>query len=188
ERLAVPVPPEKRVEVDLAEAVDRLDELALKRHAAHLAVGDDLQAGILLQAHSRVNRTVLDGLEGRRRQRPGSQLRTDLEQLCRTQQTANHTVVSRDHLSTSKNAVRSRPRGEAAAATTEPRARSSGSLLRACTECAPPSLGRDLAQAFPTLLRLRGGLRGALETRSGGGVGGRARGGDDRGRGDRREP
>src|SRR5215510_10807402 len=62
-------------------------------------------------------------------------------------------------------------RGEAAAATTDPRAGSSGSLLRACAERAPPSLGRDLTQAFVTLLRLRGGFRWRLESRSECGVG-----------------
>src|SRR5215472_8106212 len=60
--------------------------------------------------------------------------------------------------------LRSRPLGEAPAATIEPRAGSSGRLLRACAERAPPSLGRDLAEALVTLLRLRGGFRWRLES------------------------
>src|SRR5262249_32922608 len=42
QRLAVPVSPQKGVEIDLAEPLESFRQLALEGHAAHLSVGDDV--------------------------------------------------------------------------------------------------------------------------------------------------
>src|SRR5262249_17323143 len=44
----VPVTPEERIKIPVAESLDRLRELALKRQTTHLTVGDHSQAGVLL--------------------------------------------------------------------------------------------------------------------------------------------
>ena len=61
--VAVPVAPEERVEVPVAEALDRLRELALKRQTTHLAVGDHSETGVFLQTDRRLDSCVLHPLE-----------------------------------------------------------------------------------------------------------------------------
>ena len=61
--------PEEGVEVPVAEAVDRLDHLALEREAAHLAVRDDVEPGLGLAAERLVDGRVL-GVRGSRRDLP----------------------------------------------------------------------------------------------------------------------
>ena len=64
--IALPVAPEEGVEVELAEALDRLRHLALEREPTYLAVGENLQPRLLLRGDSPVDCGVLDALELRR--------------------------------------------------------------------------------------------------------------------------
>ena len=59
----MPLAPQERIEVPLAEAVDRLGHLALEREPAHLAVGDDVEAGLFLETERRIDGGVLDAFE-----------------------------------------------------------------------------------------------------------------------------
>ena len=68
ELVAPPSTPQERVDVPFREAVDGLGELALEREAAHLAVGEDREAGCFLQTDGVVDRRVLDALERRVRE------------------------------------------------------------------------------------------------------------------------
>ena len=89
ELVGMPLAPQERVEVPLAEALDRVEELALERQAALLPVGDDGQARCLLRGDDLVDRAVLDALEVDRRERaPVAALAGD-EQRLGTQQAAD---------------------------------------------------------------------------------------------------
>ncbi len=87
--LRVPVAPQERVEVPGCEAVDRRGQLALEREPAHLAVGHDLEAGLLLQREGPVDRPVLGTSELLGGDLPGRVESLRLEQLRRTQQAAD---------------------------------------------------------------------------------------------------
>ena len=60
ELAALPLAPEKGVQVPVAEALDRLGHLALERETPHLAVGDDVDARVLLEPKRLVDGGVLD--------------------------------------------------------------------------------------------------------------------------------
>jgi hypothetical protein len=89
--VAMPVAPQERIEIPLADALDRLRELALKRQATPLAVGDHAEADVVLQADRRINRRVLDPLE------LGQPISPRLEQLAWPEETANDISARRDH-------------------------------------------------------------------------------------------
>jgi hypothetical protein len=57
--VAMPLAPEKGVEIPVGEAVDRRGQLALKGEAPHLAVRDDVEPGLLLQGEGLVDGRVL---------------------------------------------------------------------------------------------------------------------------------
>src|SRR5262249_39234693 len=59
----LPAPPQERVEVPVAEAVDRLHHLALEGQASHLPVRDHLHPRLCLAAQRVVDRGVLGGAE-----------------------------------------------------------------------------------------------------------------------------
>ena len=61
--VAVPVAPQVGLEGDVAEAVDGVGQAALERQPAHLAVGDDVDAGGLLQLDGGVDGAVLGALQ-----------------------------------------------------------------------------------------------------------------------------
>ena len=86
----LPVAPQECVDVPVAEAVDRLDDLALERQPAHLAVGDHREAGVLLQRHAEVDGAIFDDLEGGPADAPRRQRRLRLEQRGRAQQAADN--------------------------------------------------------------------------------------------------
>ena len=73
----------------LVEALERFDEMAVERIAAHLAVGDDVEPGRLLQRDRLVHGAILDRLEGRRRQLPALELFTRGEEVLRAQEAAD---------------------------------------------------------------------------------------------------
>ena len=68
ELVAPPSTPQERVDVPSRETVDGFGELALERETAHLAVGEDGEAGSFLQTDGLVDRRVLDALERRLRE------------------------------------------------------------------------------------------------------------------------
>jgi hypothetical protein len=83
----LPLAPEERVEVPLAEALDGSRELTLKRESAHLAVGDDREACLLLELEGVVDRLVLHPLERGGRQLPLGELLLRCEQVWRAKKT-----------------------------------------------------------------------------------------------------
>jgi hypothetical protein len=93
----VPLAPEERVEIPGAEALHRGRKLALEREPAHLAVRDDVEAGVLLQRERVVDRTVLDLLERRVRERAAVEALTRLEQLRRPQKAAHDVGSGQEH-------------------------------------------------------------------------------------------
>ena len=95
--VAVPVAPEIGLERHLAEALDGVRQPALERQPAHLAVGHDLDAGLLLQRHGRVHRRILDRLELGRRHLAGLEPVPGFEQCRGPQQAADHIGVRCDH-------------------------------------------------------------------------------------------
>ena len=71
-----------RPAAELVEALERLDQVAEERVAPHLAVGDDVEPGVLLQRDGLVDGAILDALElGRRSARPASRSRAGVEQI-----------------------------------------------------------------------------------------------------------
>lgn len=82
----MPVPPEEGVEIPLAEPVDGLRHLALEGESTHLAVRDDIEPGVLLQAKRSVDRRVLDALEARELKLAAVSALARLEQLGRPEQ------------------------------------------------------------------------------------------------------
>ncbi len=95
--VAVPVAPEERVEVPVAEALDRLRELALKRQTTHLAVGDHSETGVFLQTDRRLDSCVLHPLELGRTDLTALQALSRLEKLARPEETADDVSARRDH-------------------------------------------------------------------------------------------
>ncbi len=59
ELAALPLPPQERVEIPLAEPLDRLGHLALEREPAHLAIRDDGHPRLLLEPERGVDGRVL---------------------------------------------------------------------------------------------------------------------------------
>ena len=95
--LRVPLAPEKRVEVPLAEAIHGGRHLALEGEPAHLAVGDHVETGVRLQREGRVDGAVLDRLELRAGEAAGRQALLRLQQLGRPEQAADHVGSSFEH-------------------------------------------------------------------------------------------
>ena len=87
--VALPVAPEKRVEIPLAEALDRLGHLALERQTPHLAVRHDIETRIRLESESVVDGCVLDLLELGRAQLAARELLARGEQPWRSEEAAN---------------------------------------------------------------------------------------------------
>lgn len=61
--VALPVAPQEGIDVPLAKALHGLGQLALERQAAHLAVGEHVEAGVVLQGHGPIHGAVFGGLE-----------------------------------------------------------------------------------------------------------------------------
>jgi hypothetical protein len=87
--LASPFAPEERVEVPLAEPVDRGGHLRLERETAHLTVREDVKPDLLLEPEGLVDRPVLDPLELRGRQRAAFEPFPRREQVRRTEEAAD---------------------------------------------------------------------------------------------------
>src|SRR5207244_3033556 len=87
--VALPLAPEEGVEVPVGEALDRGRQLALKRESAHLAVGDDRKACLLLELEGVVYRLVLHPLECGGRQLAVGELLLRREQVGRAKKTAD---------------------------------------------------------------------------------------------------
>ena len=58
--IAMPITPEERVDIELAEPLDRFGHLALEGEPAHLSVGNDLKPCCFLQGDGIVDRLVSD--------------------------------------------------------------------------------------------------------------------------------
>ena len=114
ELVRLPLAPEKGVQVPFAEPVDCLGQLALEREPAHLAVRDDVEPGLLLEAERRVDGCVLHALELGRRQLTGLPLLARFQQLGRPEQAADDVAASREHAATLDQAVSSTERARAA--------------------------------------------------------------------------
>jgi hypothetical protein len=95
--VAVPVAPEQRVEVPVAEALDHLRELALKRQTTHLTVGDHSETGVFLQTDRRLDSCVLHPLELGRTDLTALQALSRLEKPARPEETADDVRARRDH-------------------------------------------------------------------------------------------
>ena len=75
--------------LDLLHAADLVHEVHVPRRAAELAVGDALQADVLLHLHDRADRIVLDGLQLRGADAAVLVIVARAQQLLRTQQAAD---------------------------------------------------------------------------------------------------
>ena len=93
----MPLAPQVGLERHLSEALDRIREAALKRQSAHLAVGHDIQSGLLLQGYRGVHRFVLDSLELGRLDLALLEQPPGIQQRLRAEQTADHVGVGGDH-------------------------------------------------------------------------------------------
>jgi hypothetical protein len=93
----VPVAPQKRIKIPVAEALNRLRELALKRQTTHLTVGDHGEAGVLLQVDRRLDRGVLDPLELGCTNFTALQALSRLKKLPRPEEAADDVSTRRDH-------------------------------------------------------------------------------------------
>ena len=100
ELVRVPLAPEERVEVPLAEPFDRLRHLALEGEATHLAVRDDVEPGLLLQAKRGVDGGVLDPFELGGRQQAAVASLAGLEQISGPEQAADDVGPGLDHRAT----------------------------------------------------------------------------------------
>ena len=100
ELVRLPLAPEEGVQIPVAEPVDGLGQLALEREPAHLAVRDDVEAGLLLEAERRVDGCVLHPLELGRRERADLPLLARFQQLGRPEQAADDVAASREHAAT----------------------------------------------------------------------------------------
>ena len=100
ELVAVPLAPEKGIEVPVGEAVDRRGQLALKGEAPHLAVRDDVEPGLLLQGERLVDGRVLHLREAFLGDRAGLELLPGLEQEGRAQQAADDVGAGHEHAPT----------------------------------------------------------------------------------------
>ena len=86
-----------RPAAELVEAFERVDEVAEERIAPHLAVGDDVEAGRFLQRDGFVDGAVLDAFErcsGELAPRNGI---ARLQEIRRSEQTANDVAAGRRH-------------------------------------------------------------------------------------------
>ena len=95
--VGVPFAPEERIEIPFSEPVHSSRHLTLKGEAAHLAVGDDIEAGVLLQANGLVDGPVLDLLEFVGSEFAGVQTRLSLEELGRAEQASDDVCASLQH-------------------------------------------------------------------------------------------
>src|ERR1051325_4966066 len=100
ELVAVPVAPEERVHVPVAEAVDRGRKLALEGEAPHLSVGDHVKAGLLLKPQRPVDGIVLDSLERGRIELAGLHTLLGVEERRWTQQAADDVRAGHEHAPT----------------------------------------------------------------------------------------
>ena len=96
----MPLAPQERVEIPLAEALDGRRKLALEREAAHLAVRDDVEARVLLEADRVVHRGVLGAYELVCGQLAAVERGSRLEQLGRPQQAPDDVRSRLDHAAT----------------------------------------------------------------------------------------
>jgi len=87
--VALVVPERNRPAGAAVEAFERLDEMAEERVAPHLAIGDDVEAGILLQGDRFVDGPILDALEFRGGQATCFEGRARVLQILRPEQAAD---------------------------------------------------------------------------------------------------
>src|SRR5439155_22850100 len=106
ELVALPLAPEECAEVPFGKAFDGGRELALKRESAHLAVGDDREACLLLELEGVVNRLVLDPLERGGRQLSVGELLLRCEQVGRAKKTADDVRSRLEHALTLRTSGR----------------------------------------------------------------------------------
>src|SRR5215204_470016 len=105
--VAVPLAPQPGVHVVLTEALYGLYHLALERLPAHLTIGDNGKARPLLQPDSPVYGPILDTLELGRGEPARGVAFARLEQLPRTQETADDVCTSgNDLLHTGQSSTR----------------------------------------------------------------------------------
>src|SRR5690348_13970960 len=61
--VAVPIAPQKSINVICPETAHGVRELALKGEPSHLTIGDDVEISCLLQCHGLIDCAILDCLE-----------------------------------------------------------------------------------------------------------------------------
>jgi len=95
--LVVPLAPKKSVEIKFAEADDGRRHLALKRLAAHLAVGHNFQADTFLHSDGIVNGAIFDCFELSSSDCSGGELLLRVKQFCGPKQDADDVGMSGKH-------------------------------------------------------------------------------------------
>ena len=93
----MPLAPEERIDVPLSKALDGGRHLALEGQSAHLSVGDDCEAGLLLEANRLVDGAVFGPLQLSRVDLSTLVPLLGLEQLGRPQETADDVGAGREH-------------------------------------------------------------------------------------------
>ena len=95
--VAVPLAPEKGIDVPVAEAVDGRWELALEGEAAHLTVRHHVEPGLLLEREGLVHGSVLDFPEALLADLAGLEPRAGFEEGFRAQKAADDVGAGREH-------------------------------------------------------------------------------------------
>ncbi len=152
ELAALPLAPEKRVEIPLAEALDRLGHLALERETPHLPVGDDVHARVLLEPQNLVDGGVLGLLQLGRAELALLEPVARGEQLRRPEEAADDVRARLEHAATVLRATARRAIGPAATDTMSP-FRSKSSIapeMRADASSSRPSARSISASASRT--------------------------------------
>ena len=95
--VAVPLAPQKRIDVPLPETLHGLGHLALERQSPHLTVRDHFQARLLLEDDGLIDGAVLDGLEMGLVDTTGRQVLLRFEKLRWPEQAANDVGMCGNH-------------------------------------------------------------------------------------------
>ncbi len=95
--VAVPLAPQKRIDVPLPETLHGLGHLALEGQSAHLTIRDHLQARLLLEDDGLIDGAVLDGLEVGLSDTAGRQVLLRFEKLRWPEQAANDVGMCGNH-------------------------------------------------------------------------------------------
>ena len=96
--LPLVVPERDAPAAELVESLERVDQVSVERIAAELAVGDDVEAGGLLQRDGLGDRAILDRLELRVGERAGGASLLRVEQVGGPQQAADDVASEHDEL------------------------------------------------------------------------------------------